>query len=156
MGNVQVPCLITRGFFYLCHEELSLVLRANACDPTPSKTPVHLKNLQKWKAPKNPLRSQLCQTNMKGISPKYVYIYIYMYIYIWTYIVFGIYPLLIPHLNGSNGPAGLHLAELCLPSVRVKFLVMGHKEVPMDWRIVCSLKGKSTTSENKLPLASWR
>ena len=156
MGNVQVPCLITRGFFYLCHEELSLVLRANACDPTPSKTPVHLKNLQKWKAPKNPLRSQLCQTNMKGISPKYVYIYIYicMYIYIWTYIVFGIYPLLIPHLNGSNGPAGLHLAELCLPSVRVKFLVMGHKEVPMDWRIVCSLKGKSTTSENKLPLAS--
>ena len=90
----------------------------------------------------------------------YTYIYIYTYIciciYIWTYIVFGIYPLLIPHLNGSNGPAGLHLAELCLPSVRVKFLVMGHKEVPMDWRIVCSLKGKSTTSENKLPLASWR
>ena len=85
MGNVQVPCLITRGFFYLCHEELSLVLRANACDPTPSKTPVHLKNLQKWKAPKNPLRSQLCQTNMKWISPKYIYIYIYMYIYMDIY-----------------------------------------------------------------------
>ena len=110
-------------------------------------------------SPKNPLPSA---NDVKQIWRGYplntyththTYIYIYMDIYTYVYVyghilfldVFGIYPLLILHLNGSNGPAGLHLAELCLPGSI--FWLWVTKGVPMDWRIVCSLKGKSTTSE---------